>query len=205
MKVISGEPKRVGTIMLIPETVKECGTLAWLTQRLGGEPVVLAFDTTSHDGHDQHPMLWIHPECIEKDAPIENEEAEEARLESDHEDDQDAKYYMNRVVNDLRAYGTIGVDLEMILRDRYSIGPAKQMPMPNYVQAAHAMNRSDDQTTARAAALLHGPAIATFFIDALSLLGDAVESGNGRTERAATFLDRMGWTYGPPSEGLTKS
>lgn len=54
MKLISDSK-----LILAPETVEESGIMQWLAKRLEGRKVRLFFDTTSYNGCNQHPMLWL--------------------------------------------------------------------------------------------------------------------------------------------------
>lgn len=48
-------------VILLPETVKDCGLMQWLAKRFYNQTVTLEFDTTYINGQFEHPALWIKP------------------------------------------------------------------------------------------------------------------------------------------------
>ena len=50
---------RENTVMIMPETVSECGLFQWLALRYKGKSVTIEFDTTTVGLEDRHPMMWI--------------------------------------------------------------------------------------------------------------------------------------------------
>ena len=51
------------SIIVVPESVQEAGILQWLSKRYEGN-VKLTYDTTTVDGVEHTPALWITNETV---------------------------------------------------------------------------------------------------------------------------------------------
>ena len=54
------------TTLLFPDSVEECGIMAWLAKRFEGKKITLEFDTTTHADNWCFPALWLHSDAGSK-------------------------------------------------------------------------------------------------------------------------------------------
>ncbi len=51
-------------VMVEPESIEETGIMYWLSQRFNGKSIQLEFNTTTNDGTEQQPTMWLREKDI---------------------------------------------------------------------------------------------------------------------------------------------